>query len=353
MATKWKPMHTFGAIALVALVSAAIKHELFQRRLTAATANWELVEQRNLALVTDSSGKVLNLPSASPEQKNSPTYRCGNQRHRAAAPIPLPPPPLPSPTPSPTASSSPERYRGAMARAVADFQRLGLPPHEQSIVVMNRDGAAIAAHNSLMPLAAPATAELANTLAHLETWSPHHRFVTRIYTSGTVKRGVLQGSVWVQSSMPAELLWETSHDIAARLRERGIRTIEGDLTAIGSTYLNVDRVPLQPLEGIEVRGNVLVEPDMPDRASLLLSYPSQPLLAILKARNTFGRNASVETLAAASAGESSVFSTVDRVRSTSSNSVLGRSPAALATTRIRVGDSTHQRFSALATAKVL
>lgn len=219
---------------------------------------------------------------------------------------------------------------------------------------MNREGDAIASHNGSMTLAAPATADLANTLAKLETWSPRHRFVTRVYATGKVRQGVLRGSVWVQSSMPADLLWETSHEIAARLQERGIHTIEGNLAVIGSSHLNFDRIPLQPLAGINVRGDVRVETNMPTRASLLLSYPSQPLLALLKARNTFGRNAAAETLAEASTVESGVFATVNRVRSASSNSVSGTTHGgALATSRIRVGDSTARQFSALATATLL
>ncbi|MEO1133989.1 MAG: D-alanyl-D-alanine carboxypeptidase [Cyanobacteria bacterium J06639_1] len=347
MATQWKPIHTFGAIALLALVSTALKHELLQRRTVITFRRESLEVPTKHGLTFSKDGK------SSPPAKLSPSVWCGVRGHYAAAPIPTPPPPLPSPTPTPAVRSNPDRALEVVLQAVADIRALGLDASEQSFLVMNERGQAIASHNSSMKLSASLPEELASTLAHLEMRSPQHRFVTRIYTTGGIEGGVLQGHVWVQSSLPADLLWESSPDIAARLRERGIHTIAGNLAAIGSTALYFNPLPLQPLEGITMRGAVGVDTDIPDRASLLFSYPSQPLLASLKARNTFGRNAAVEILASASRSEPRVFATAQRVQRTSSNAVLKTAPSALATSHIRVGGSTYRRFSTLATATLL
>ncbi|MEM6447622.1 MAG: D-alanyl-D-alanine carboxypeptidase [Cyanobacteria bacterium P01_D01_bin.123] len=363
MARHWKPIHTFGTIALVALASAALKHEYSSSRVARyldSGSGFKRTSELSLRDRTASARADSNRVSVS-----SRPYRCGNSsRQRTdsdrgssalATAFPTPPPPLPTPTPKTAAPKfvvDAEPYRSAVARAFADLAELGLAASEQSIVVLDANGRPLASHNGTLALDVPAAAELASTLAHLQTWSPQHRFVTRIYTTGTIRDGVLYGDLWIRSSYPTDLVWEASHDIAVRLQERGLRVITGNLTAIGPTALDVDRVELQPLEGIQVRGNVRVSPDAPTNAQLLFSFSTQPLLTGLKQRNTFGRNAAAEILASASGHESHIFTTVDRIYRSSSNALEIEAPGPEAVASVRVGKSVRQ-FSTLATASLL
>lgn len=340
MARQWTPLHTFGAIALVALGSTALEHGQASH------------------LVAASSPTTASSPTAASDFKPALTgsVRCGlrvppSERSTANVQtfLPPPPPPLPSPAPKPRAEML--AYRSVISQSLADLEAMGLASAEQSFVAIAPDGRTTVAHNGSLALPEAAAVDLASTLAHLQMWSPQHQFVTRAFTTGTIRDGVLYGDLWIRSSAPTDLIWEDSNELAARLQERGIHTITGNVTALGRPEVAFDRLSLQPFAEIEIRGIVRVSPSVPSNARLLFGYSTQPLLDGLKARHAFGRNAAAEILAAASR-DRRTFATDERIGHASSNSLDLSVPRSGALASVRAAGSTAP-FSASATAALL
>ena len=104
------------------------------------------------------------------------------------------------------------------------------------LVVRLRDGAVIGSINPDRRLTPASTSKLVLAAAALEKWGSEHSFVTKFFTTGARKGGVLLGDLIFEGagdpSLTNEKLWFLATDIA-RL---GIRQVNGDLVLNTSLF---------------------------------------------------------------------------------------------------------------------
>lgn len=86
----------------------------------------------------------------------------------------------------------------------------------------------ITSHNRNRLFIPASTVKVATALTALETLGPDHRFVTTLASTGSVHKGVLEGSLYLVGGGDPELKTVHLNRMISRLKEQGIRRISGN-----------------------------------------------------------------------------------------------------------------------------
>ncbi|HEY8607380.1 MAG TPA: D-alanyl-D-alanine carboxypeptidase/D-alanyl-D-alanine-endopeptidase [Noviherbaspirillum sp.] len=139
--------------------------------------------------------------------------------------------------------------------SVADALRRAQIPREATAVYVQQLGSprAMLASNETVPFNPASTMKLVTTNAALETLGPAYTWKTRAYATGTQEGDVLGGDLVIKGSGDPKLRYEDLWMFLRRIRERGIREIQGDLVLDRTAFEEVafdaalfDGDPLKP-----------------------------------------------------------------------------------------------------------
>lgn len=203
-------------------------------------------------------------------------------------------------------------------------------------VWLQRGDEVLGQHQGSKALPAASLTKVATTLAALQQFGPHHRFVTTYLATGSLGTdGVLQGDLWVLGGEDPFFVWEEAFAVGNALNAQGIRQVRGDLVVVGRFYMNFSRdgarsgsllrqgldarlwppeaqaqfqtlPPGTPRPQVEILGSVRVAQQIPSEAQVLLRHESPPLIHLLKLMNLYSNNAMAEMLAEAMGGAAQV-----------------------------------------------
>jgi serine-type D-Ala-D-Ala carboxypeptidase/endopeptidase (penicillin-binding protein 4) len=176
------------------------------------------------------------------------------------------------------------------------------------------------------PLPAASLTKIATTLAALNTWGAKHQFITDIYTTGSIKNGIISGDLIVAGSGDPFFVWEEAIALGNSLNQMGIREVQGNLLVTDKFYMNYQERSLQAGEllkqglnyqlwkseitqqylqmpsgtsqpQIAIAGNIKSLDNIPSTAQLLLHHQSLPLAEILRQMNIYSNNEMAQMLA--------------------------------------------------------
>jgi D-alanyl-D-alanine carboxypeptidase/D-alanyl-D-alanine-endopeptidase (penicillin-binding protein 4) len=103
----------------------------------------------------------------------------------------------------------------------------------QGLYVEDADGRVLVAQAADIPVHPASVSKIPTTLALLSKLGPEYRFTTTLLATGPVVADRLEGDLRVESNGDPALVDENALLIAARLRELGIRRVDGNLKAQG------------------------------------------------------------------------------------------------------------------------
>jgi serine-type D-Ala-D-Ala carboxypeptidase/endopeptidase (penicillin-binding protein 4) len=211
---------------------------------------------------------------------------------------------------------------------------LGYPTEHQGIWFQT-EWAELARHQDLIPASAASLTKIATTIAALETWSLDRRFETRIYHTGIVNNGVVEGDLIVQGDGDPLFVWEEAIALGNALNKLGIRQIKGDLIVTGKFYMNFksdllasgellklgldsrrwtpliqkqyQSMPLgTPRPQVAIAKGIQVRDRLPDGIQLLLRHQSLTLAQLLKKMNVYSNNVMSQLIGEAVGGATEV-----------------------------------------------
>jgi D-alanyl-D-alanine carboxypeptidase/D-alanyl-D-alanine-endopeptidase (penicillin-binding protein 4) len=211
----------------------------------------------------------------------------------------------------------------------------GLPRNQQGIWI--QDWAVLGEHQGKIALSAASLTKIATTLASLDKWGANHRFETKIYTTGAIASGILQGDLIIQAGGDPLLVWEEAITIGNTLKQLDIKKIQGNLIIIGDLYFNFKEdqtitsrqflqalnqrlwsseitkqyqtlAPGTPRPEITISGTIIRQNQLPENAKLLITHQSLSLAEILKQMNIYSNNSMSEILAKGVGGHQTVAS---------------------------------------------
>ncbi len=132
--------------------------------------------------------------------------------------------------------------------------------------------------------------KLATTSAALDRLGPAWRWKTPVYTSGTLRNGVLQGSVAIRGTGDPSLVLERVWLLLRQLRQAGVREIRGDIVldhtafaAAPGTAADFDNAPAEPYnvlpDALLLNWKAVTLTFQPDPAAKVARVVSEPPLA--------------------------------------------------------------------------
>lgn len=201
----------------------------------------------------------------------------------------------------------------------------GFPKKTQGVWVQSSDSL-LANHQGTTPLPAASITKVATSLVALSTFSPNHRFVTTISTTGLIKNSTLDGDLVIQGNQDPFFIWEEAIALGNRLNELGIKRVKGNLVITGNFYMNYEYDPLKsgnllkigmnsriwtpqaltqyrslppgtPRPQVIIDGTVKVVPALPSNAKPLVRHYSPTLADLLKKMNRYSNNKMSEMIA--------------------------------------------------------
>ncbi len=100
------------------------------------------------------------------------------------------------------------------------------------------DGRVLAALNSTRPYHPASVTKVATTLAFLSTLRPDRRFRTTFLAAGPLAGGTLEGDLVVYAEGDPYFLFENAFLVLLRLRDKGIRRVNGTVRVEGPFYFD-------------------------------------------------------------------------------------------------------------------
>ncbi|OKH23749.1 D-alanyl-D-alanine carboxypeptidase [Hydrococcus rivularis NIES-593] len=226
---------------------------------------------------------------------------------------------------------------------------LGYSRDRQGVWIQS-EWAELAKHQDSIPASAASLTKIATTIAALETWDLNHRFETRIYQTGVIHNGILEGDLLVEGGGDPLFVWEEAIAIGNALNELGIRQIKGNLIVTSNFKMNFQSDPRksgklfkQGLDSrrwssevqkqyqtlpqgtsrpqIEIAGTIQVQPSIPDTAQLLLRHQSLTLTQLLKQMNIYSNNVMAEMLGESVGGAAVVSKIAARAANVSAEEI--------------------------------
>lgn len=220
--------------------------------------------------------------------------------------------------PNPAEQLKINQYLGGLAAK-------GFTKKTQGVWVQSSDSL-LANHQGTTPLPAASITKVATSLVALSTFSPNHRFLTTISTTGPIKNGTLEGDLVIQGNLDPFFVWEEAFALGNRLNELGIKRVKGNLLINGKFYMNYEYDPLKsgnllkvgmnsklwtpqaltqyqslppgtPRPQVIIDGTVKVVPALPSDAKPLVRHYSPTLTDLLKKMNRYSNNKMSEMIA--------------------------------------------------------
>ena len=170
-----------------------------------------------------------------------------------------------------------------------------VPPQAISVLVQPLDADTSPArllHRENEPMNPASVMKLFTTYAGLQLLGPDHVWHTRVYTTGPVHEGVLQGSLVVQGSGDPKLVVERAQALVADIQAQGVRQVRGDIVLDRSVFdvaprsEPFDDEPLRPYnatpDGLLLNFKSVIYRFSPDATGTRASVTSEPPLAGLQ-----------------------------------------------------------------------
>ena len=98
------------------------------------------------------------------------------------------------------------------------------------------DGKVLFAKNADRPMNPASNIKLITSAAALDRFGPNHTFYTEVLATAPPKQGTLTGSLYIQGSGEAFLLYEDVLSWASEIRRQGVTTVTGDLFVSDSGF---------------------------------------------------------------------------------------------------------------------
>lgn len=142
---------------------------------------------------------------------------------------------------------------------VPELQRLAaVLGADQGVFVQAANGRVLVAQQESRAVHPASVSKVATTLALLEKLGPQHRFVTRFVAGGPLRKGRIDGDLFVESGGDPFFVFENAFLVLRHLHDRGLRVVQGDLRLRGEWMFNWQPDPqarrlkraLQGLDGL-------------------------------------------------------------------------------------------------------
>lgn len=201
----------------------------------------------------------------------------------------------------------------------------GKQPERQGVWIQS-EWIELGQNQGTTPLSAASLTKVVTTLAALDKWSLTHQFLTKIYTTGPVNNGVLQGDLYVEGGDDPLFVWEEAIALGNALNQAGIRQVQGNLIVVGHFAMNYAINPVvsaqtlrmgmdqrfwhgevsrqysamppgTPKPQVAIAGTIQRSEAIPTTATHLLTHRSLELSEILKLMNIYSNNAIAEMIA--------------------------------------------------------
>ncbi len=205
------------------------------------------------------------------------------------------------------------------------LKQQGLNSDRQGVWLQS-DWLELASNQGKNPLAAASLTKIATTLAALGKWGAEHQFVTKIFYTGEIKEGILQGDLIVLGEGDPFFVWEEAIAVGNALNKLGLRQVKGNLLINHQFYMNYESDSLQagkllkqgldpnlwswevkqifkslpittPRPQLVISGEVQLPKLAPTKPQLLLIHKSLTLSDILKQMNIYSNNQMSQMLA--------------------------------------------------------
>ena len=203
---------------------------------------------------------------------------------------------------SPSAATPQESLPPGVARILAHY---GIPRSNYSVWVQDiREDQPLLSHGADIPRKPASVIKVLTGWLVLESLGPEFRWVTRAYLGGELQDGVLSGPLILQGGGDPRLVMERLWLLQHRMRQRGLRDIQGGLV-IDDRWLPADDRPVKGFEADRHRSfsaspyallmnfqsvRAVVEPDLGgNRVRARLEPPLTGLELINRVRLTNGR----------------------------------------------------------------
>jgi D-alanyl-D-alanine carboxypeptidase/D-alanyl-D-alanine-endopeptidase (penicillin-binding protein 4) len=121
------------------------------------------------------------------------------------------------------AAKLPPRIKLALKQAQITVDHIGF-----SVQLLDRNNT-VTSVNATAPFNPASVMKVVTTLAALDTLGPAYHFTTHVLVDGPVTDGVLTGNLIIQGSGDPALNLEHFHTLLHDIREKGVRTINGDV----------------------------------------------------------------------------------------------------------------------------
>jgi D-alanyl-D-alanine carboxypeptidase/D-alanyl-D-alanine-endopeptidase (penicillin-binding protein 4) len=125
-------------------------------------------------------------------------------------------------------------------------------PGYSGLIVESLDGNVVAESNSYLLFNPASNVKIATAYAVLKTFGPDYRFLTNVYTDGTIDRstGTLTGNVYVSGKDPV-FGAEHAVSIANELNKLGVRSVTGDLIVTDNFVMNYSGSPAASAQALQ------------------------------------------------------------------------------------------------------
>jgi D-alanyl-D-alanine carboxypeptidase/D-alanyl-D-alanine-endopeptidase (penicillin-binding protein 4) len=193
-------------------------------------------------------------------------------------------------------------------------------------VWIQSDWAILADVKGKTPASAASLTKIATSLAVLEKWGANYQFETKIYTTGNLNNGILNGDLIIVGGNDPLFVWEEAIALGNFLHQKGIKQVKGNLIITDNFSMNFksnsqesgqllkqalnknnwsgiiikqyNNLPENtPKPEIIINGNVTTQNNLPSAAKLLVTHKSMSLAEILKQMNIYSNNVMAEMLA--------------------------------------------------------
>lgn len=127
--------------------------------------------------------------------------------------------------------------RALPAEAVAALARAQVPASALAVVVHDASSRrAVLAFNADKPVNPASLMKLLTTAAALDRLGPAYTWATPVWLAGSLRDGVLEGSVHIKGSGDPKLVLERVWLLLRRLQQAGVREIRGDIVLDNSAF---------------------------------------------------------------------------------------------------------------------
>lgn len=228
--------------------------------------------------------------------------------------------------------------------------RQGLDTQKQGIWIQS-DWAILGDNQGKIPVPAASLSKIATTITSINTWGFAHRFLTKVYTTGAINNGILEGDLIIEYGGDPLFVWEEAIVLGNKLQQLGINQVKGDLIVVGSWQMNFEDSPLKSAEmlkqsldsknwskiiekqyqemknkpvrsSIEIQGLVKKVDILPDNTQLLLTHQSLTLREILRSMNVYSNNKIAESLAQQMGGGAKVAQLASKIANVPPEEIL-------------------------------